>query len=274
IPEEIEVGGAERTTFYPEVEKIAKEFGFAIKPDAHPEAGHYYRSDHFSLGRVGIPAFSINEGLKYKGHDLAWGEAQSKDYVANRYHKPADAFVESWDFTGDAKLATFGYALGQAAAASSSDIKWLPGDEFEPAQKKLHAWIINGNVLFADHPDIYPLQLNPVRYLPLARQTRISGQVVVRFVITEDGSVKKVELLRGHPLLKQSVLDAVPQWKFQGLANGEIELTLICDFEIPLDWIAQRDGALIVQPLHPTVMAPGPEIYPTFSSGSNYARLR
>jgi len=57
IPEEVEVSGAERTTFYPEVEKIAKQFGLAIKPDAHPEAGHYYRSDHFSLGRVGIPAF-------------------------------------------------------------------------------------------------------------------------------------------------------------------------------------------------------------------------
>lgn len=139
IPEEVEVSGAERTTFYPEVERIAKEFALAIKPDAHPEAGHYYRSDHFSLGRVGIPAFSISEGLKFKGHDLAWGDAQSKDYVANHYHKPADAFVESWDFAGDAKLATFGYALGQAAAASSTEIKWLPGDEFEPAQKKLRS---------------------------------------------------------------------------------------------------------------------------------------
>src|SRR6266404_6326061 len=73
IPEEVEVSGAERTTFYPEVEKIAKDFKLAIKPDAHPEAGHYYRSDHFSLGRVGIPAFSISEGLKFKGRDLAWG---------------------------------------------------------------------------------------------------------------------------------------------------------------------------------------------------------
>jgi len=139
IPEEVEVSGAERTTFYPEVEKIAEEFNLAIKPDAHPEAGHYYRSDHFSLGRVGIPAFSISEGLKFKGHDLAWGEAQSKDYVEHHYHKPADAFVESWDFTGDATLATFGYALGQAAATQPGEVKWLPGDEFENAQKKLKA---------------------------------------------------------------------------------------------------------------------------------------
>jgi Zn-dependent M28 family amino/carboxypeptidase len=137
IPEEVEVSGAERTTFYPEVERIAKEFGLAIKPDAHPEAGHYYRSDHFSLGRVGIPAFSISEGMKFKGHDLAWGEAQAKDYVENHYHKPADAFQDNWNFAGDAELASFGYALGQAAATQPGDIRWLPGDEFEAAQKRL-----------------------------------------------------------------------------------------------------------------------------------------
>jgi len=137
IPEEVEVSGAERTTFYPDVEKIAKEFGLAIKPDAHPEAGYYYRSDHFSLGHVGVPAFSVNQGMKFKGHDLAWGEARAKDYVDNRYHKPADAFDEKWDFAGVAKMASFGYALGEAAAARQGDILWLPGDEFEGAQKKL-----------------------------------------------------------------------------------------------------------------------------------------
>ena len=46
---------------------MAKEFRLAIRPDSRPEAGHYYRSDHFSFARVGIPAFSINEGMKYKG---------------------------------------------------------------------------------------------------------------------------------------------------------------------------------------------------------------
>jgi len=61
-PEEVEVSGAERTTFYPEVEAIAKEFKLAIKPDAQPGAGHYYRSDHFSFVARGIPAFSISEG--------------------------------------------------------------------------------------------------------------------------------------------------------------------------------------------------------------------
>jgi Zn-dependent M28 family amino/carboxypeptidase len=70
-PEEVEVSGAERTTFYPMVESVAKTFGLAIRGDSRPEAGHYYRSDHFSLARVGVPAFSVGEGLKYKGHDAA-----------------------------------------------------------------------------------------------------------------------------------------------------------------------------------------------------------
>ena len=59
-PEEVEVGGAERTTFYPQVEQAAKSFGLSFRADPQPSAGHYYRSDHFSLARVGIPAFSIS----------------------------------------------------------------------------------------------------------------------------------------------------------------------------------------------------------------------
>ncbi len=135
-PEEVEVSGAERNTFYPTVQKVAEEYGLAIKPDAQPEAGHYYRSDHFSLSRVGIPAFSISEGMKFKGHDLAWGEQQAKDYTANDYHKPTDVFHAGWDFQGLAKMASFGYELGLAATQLPDLIQWLPGDEFEPARKK------------------------------------------------------------------------------------------------------------------------------------------
>jgi len=133
IPEEVEVTGSERTTFYPAVEEVAKEFNLTIRPDSRPEAGHYYRSDHFSLGRVGIPAFSISEGMKYKGHDAAWGMAQAKDYVEHRYHQPSDIYTPDMDFRGDALMAEFGYALGQKAAAAPTVPMWLPGDEFEHA---------------------------------------------------------------------------------------------------------------------------------------------
>jgi len=134
-PEEVEISGAERTTFYPEVLATAKQFGFAIRPDPRPEAGHYYRSDHFSLARVGVPSFSINEGIKFKGHDAAWGEAQAKDYVDHRYHQPSDEYKPEMDFTGDAAMARFGFALGLKAAVSPKLAGWVAGDEFEAARK-------------------------------------------------------------------------------------------------------------------------------------------
>ena len=135
-PEEIEISGAERTTFYPQIEKTAQKYGLVIRPDAQPEAGHYYRSDHFSLARVGIPSFSISEGLKFKGHDEAWGKAQAKDYVEHHYHQPSDEYHPEMDFTGLAKVAQFGYDLGLQAASQPALIQWQAGDEFEPARKK------------------------------------------------------------------------------------------------------------------------------------------
>ncbi len=135
-PEEVEISGAERTTFYPAVEATAKEFRLAIRPDARPEAGHFYRSDHFSLARVGIPAFSINEGMKYKGHSEAWGLEQEREYVEKHYHQPSDEYHPEMDFVGDSAMARFGFALGWEAASLPKLIGWQPGDEFEAARAK------------------------------------------------------------------------------------------------------------------------------------------
>jgi len=133
-PQEVEVSGAERTSFYPVVQAMAAEFRFAIRPDARPEAGHYYRSDHFSLARVGIPAFSINEGMKFKKHDEAWGLAQDADYTAHHYHQPSDEYHPGEDYTGDAAMARFGFALGWEAANQATEVGWKKGDEFEKAR--------------------------------------------------------------------------------------------------------------------------------------------
>jgi Zn-dependent M28 family amino/carboxypeptidase len=135
-PEEVEVSGAERTTFYPTVQAMAKQFRLTIRPDARPEAGHYYRSDHFSLARVGIPAFSINEGVKYKGHDAAWGIQQADQYTAKHYHQPSDEYRPEMDFTGDAAMARFGFALGWEAANAPKLVRWAKGDEFEAVRLK------------------------------------------------------------------------------------------------------------------------------------------
>ena len=134
-PEETEVSGSERTNFYSVVEDTSKDFKLAIRPDARPEAGHFYRSDHFSMARVGIPAFSVNAGMKYKDHPAEWGLQQAEEYTAQRYHKPGDEYRSEMDFRSDAVIARFGLALGWKAAMLPELIQWQPGDEFEAARK-------------------------------------------------------------------------------------------------------------------------------------------
>ena len=118
------------------MQATAREFRLAIRPDALPQAGHFYRSDHFSLARVGIPAFSINQGVKFKGHDTAWGVEQNKEYIEKHYHQPSDEYHPEMDFVGDAAMARFGFALGWEAASLTRLVGWQKGDEFEAARVK------------------------------------------------------------------------------------------------------------------------------------------
>jgi Zn-dependent M28 family amino/carboxypeptidase len=131
VPESVTVTGAERTSFYPTVEKTAKAFGFAIQPDSEPGAGHYYRSDHFSFARVGVPAFSVSTGIKFAGHPAEWGKAQEEDYTEKRYHRPSDEYSPSMDFSSNAAISQFGFALGWQALLQKGTVNWQPGDEFE-----------------------------------------------------------------------------------------------------------------------------------------------
>ena len=139
IPRSVNLAGADRMDFWPTVQTVAKAFDLALMPDPDPTAGHYYRSDHFSLARAGVPAFSIDEGRLFEGHDEAWGRAQFADYVAHHYHQPADEFRADWDFRGDAKLARFGFVLGWMASEQTKSIEWHSGDEFEAARKASEA---------------------------------------------------------------------------------------------------------------------------------------
>jgi len=139
LPASVNVTGAERTTFYPTVQKTAAAFGYEIQPDPQPGAGHYYRSDHFSLARTGVPAFSINTALKFVGHPPEWGKAQAEDYTANHYHQPSDEYRPDMDFSSNAALAQFGFALAWEALTAPKPVEWLPGDEFEAARKSSEA---------------------------------------------------------------------------------------------------------------------------------------
>jgi Zn-dependent M28 family amino/carboxypeptidase len=117
----------------------SQQFELQIRPDPRPEAGHYYRSDHFSLARVGIPSFSINEGDKFRGHPREWGAQQEAEYRDKRYHQPSDEYRPEMDFSGDAVMARFGFVLGWKAASLPEMPAWRPGDEFEAARKKTEA---------------------------------------------------------------------------------------------------------------------------------------
>ena len=135
VPEGVNVTGADRTTFYPIVQKTAQAFGYDIEPDAEPGAGHYYRSDHFSMARVGVPAFSINTSTKFRGHPSEWGKAKRDDYTAHRYHQPSDEYSPDMDFSSNSELSKFGFALGWEELTAPQTVNWLPGDEFEAKRK-------------------------------------------------------------------------------------------------------------------------------------------
>ena len=135
VPKQVNVNGAQRTDFYPVVQETAKRFGLAIVPDPRPEAGSYYRSDHFSLSRVGIPAFSIEVGTLYEGHDEAWGRAKFQAFEDHDYHNFSDNYHDDWDFAGNAKLDRFGMELGWEVVSAPKTVSWKAGDEFEAARK-------------------------------------------------------------------------------------------------------------------------------------------
>ena len=135
VPQQVNLNGAQRMSFYPVVQATAKRFGLEIVPDPRPEAGSFYRSDHFSLSRQGIPAFSVETGDLFEGHDAAWGRAKLEHFVANDYHNFSDNYREDWDFRGNAKLDQFGMALGWEALTAPKIIEWNAGDEFEAARK-------------------------------------------------------------------------------------------------------------------------------------------
>jgi Zn-dependent M28 family amino/carboxypeptidase len=134
VPLSVKVAGSERTSFYPIVEQTAAAFHLQIQTDEQPMAGHFYRSDHFSLARFGVPAFSVDEGTLFADHPPEWGKQQKEEYDAQRYHRPTDEYRQNMDFRSDARLAQFGFLLGWQAMSAS--IQWKPGDEFEAARKK------------------------------------------------------------------------------------------------------------------------------------------
>ncbi len=132
-PRDLVINGAERTTAWPMVQEVARRYNFALSPDPHPEQGTYYRSDHFSFARVGVPAFSINLGADYQGVNAARSNALRQEYTQH-YHQPSDEFRDDWDWSGVEEVARVGLTLGINAANNSALFTWRPNDEFLPAR--------------------------------------------------------------------------------------------------------------------------------------------
>jgi Zn-dependent M28 family amino/carboxypeptidase len=133
-PRDLVINGAERTTAWPLVQEIARRYGFALSPDPHPEQGTYYRSDHFSFARAGVPAFSVNLGADYQGVNGAQAASQRQDY-AKHYHQPSDEFREDWDWSGVEEVARVGLTIGINAANNPALFTWRANDEFLPARQ-------------------------------------------------------------------------------------------------------------------------------------------
>jgi Zn-dependent M28 family amino/carboxypeptidase len=124
------ITGAERTNVYPLAQQIAKRLDLAISLDAQPEAGHYFRSDHFSFARAGIPAFSIEHATEFAGKPAGFGARAYEAYNSKHYHQPSDEFQADWDFTALAQAAEFGFLLGKDIANQDRLPEWRAGDQF------------------------------------------------------------------------------------------------------------------------------------------------
>ena len=113
--------------------------GRRFTADPHPESGGFYRSDHFSMAKVGVPAISFKPGLDLVRGGTARGEAWAKNYTTTMYHQPADEWSPQWDFTGMAQDATLLHSLGKRLASSRLWPNWSKDSEFRAARDRTAA---------------------------------------------------------------------------------------------------------------------------------------
>jgi Zn-dependent M28 family amino/carboxypeptidase len=113
------------------VDAAAKEQGRTVKPDAEPEKGYYYRSDHFEFAKNGVPAFDPEDGVDFVGKPEGWGLEERRKYTAQRYHKPADTIQPEWDLSGAVEDCQLYFLVGFRVANDPHMPEWKPGAEFK-----------------------------------------------------------------------------------------------------------------------------------------------
>ena len=115
-----------------------------LSPEAFPERGGYYRSDHFSLAKRGVPMFRVGRGLDLVEDGVEAGRAASDDYTRNRYHQPSDEYSPGWDFRGIVQETELLYRLGRVLATGTTWPNWHEGDEFRSVRDKDCAASVGG----------------------------------------------------------------------------------------------------------------------------------
>lgn len=117
------------------VEAVAQWQGRIVVPDYFPDRGYYYRSDQFSLAKVGVPGVYLHSGINIEGRPEGWGKEQLEAWVEKTYHQASDEFDPSWDLTGALDDARLLMHVGLEVAQRPEMPRWNPGDEFEAARQ-------------------------------------------------------------------------------------------------------------------------------------------
>lgn len=118
-------------------ESIAQKQGRYIIPDPEPGSGHFFRSDHFSFAKVGIPALYASGSHEHMTKGIDYVKKEAEHYVSTDYHQPSDEYSEDWDLSGMVQDGTLFYELG-SELSNKSDLwpKWKDGSEFKSIRER------------------------------------------------------------------------------------------------------------------------------------------
>ena len=127
---DIVVVGAGKSELEPILALHAGHQSRVIVPEPTPEKGFFYRSDHFSLAKLGVPMIYFDSGENLLNGGVAAGSAAAEDYTLNRYHKPQDEYRADWNWEGAVEDLTLNYAIGRDLAQGAMWPNWYPTSEF------------------------------------------------------------------------------------------------------------------------------------------------
>ncbi|HSA56339.1 MAG TPA: M28 family peptidase [Gemmatimonadaceae bacterium] len=123
--------GLGNSTLDDELRTVATAAGRTIVPDAEPEKGFFYRSDHFEFAKQGVPALFTDAGVQFIGKPADYGTTKRNEYTTNDYHKPSDDVKADWDLSGAVEDARLLLEVGYRVAQGGTWPQWKPGTEFK-----------------------------------------------------------------------------------------------------------------------------------------------